>query len=804
MAHIQTRSDRLTDPLTDREQEILACLAERLTNQEIATWLHLAEKTVRWYNSQIYSKLGVSSRAEAVAKANALGLLTVPDSGLVARKHNLLTQATRFIGRQQELDELAALLADHHTRLVTILAPGGMGKTRLALESARRHIGRYSDGVFFIPLAPLASPDDIVTAIAESIGFVFYGENTPTQQLINFLRDRAMLLVLDNFEHLLVGAPLVADLVQAAPGVRVLATSRERLNLHAEIVYTLAGLDFPTWETPDDALGYDAVILFVQSAFRIRPDFVLQAEGLDLLARICRLTGGMPLGIELAAGWVDVLSLEQIANEIQRGIDILETDMRDVPERHRSLRATFEQTWHRLTSDEQIVFATLSVFRGGFTLESAEAVASANLRHLRKLAQKSLIQIETNERYAIHELLRQFGEGKLAELAELPTIQEKHAQHFADFMAERKHDSKSDKQLEAFHLFGAEFENVRVAWQYFVKTGAWEQLPKFLDSLFIYADLGTHAQELVDLLEPAVATLRALPSTAQNELVLGQILAVLSWGMTDIGFPKRGVVIGDEAIQISRQHGSLEDLVVALFHQVEALMFADQYDLALLRLEEGIPLAQTLGDVYLEAHLLRQSTSVQIYYKQNYGQAIRHAEQAQQLFDRLNMHYDLGLLFLLMGQAYVFQEQYEQAQSCFERSLQIARQFNKSPIASPDYFFLGRIAIVQGDLVLARRYLADALLILWNTGYYWLLHWPLPYITLLYVKQQAIHRAVEVLACIDPNLIFWRNNDPLIRNLREELESQLDPQSFAAAWKRGQEREFKAFVRELLAELAGE
>src|SRR6185503_15165002 len=156
------------------------------------------------------------------------------------------------------------------------------------------------------------------------------------------------------------GAQLVADLIQAAPNVRLMTTSRERLNLRGETVYTLRGLDFPTWETPDDALQYDAVKLFMQSAHRVRPDFELQARDLDFLARICRLTAGMPLGIELAAGWVDVLSLEQIATEIQQGIDILETEMRDVPERQRSIRATFDWTWERLTEDEKTAFMRLS------------------------------------------------------------------------------------------------------------------------------------------------------------------------------------------------------------------------------------------------------------------------------------------------------------------------------------------------------------------------------------------------------------------------------------------------------------
>ena len=498
MVDMSADSDGLSESLTEREQEILTCMVDGLANREIAEHLHLALRTIKWYISQIYSKLGVSSREEAITLAASWGLSAhMPDEPEPVTRHNLPIQPNPFIGRQRELAEIARLLADPSLRLLTILAPGGMGKTRLSLAAAERQLRHFKDGVFFVPLAPLGSPHDIVTTIAEHIGFVFFGENPPAQQLVNFLKDREMLLVLDNFEHLLDGAELVNAIIQSTPDIKIIVTSRERLNLSGETVYSLRGLEFPTWETPDDALEYDAVKLFMQSANRVRADFELHTDDLDFLARICRLTAGMPLGIELAAGWVDVLSLEQIAREIQRGIDILETDMRDLPERHRSLRATFEQTWRRLTSDEQAIFARLSVFRGGFTLESAEAVASANLRHLRKLAQKSLIQIETNERYALHELLRQFGEGKLTATDELPDIQAKHAQYFADFMATCQRDSKSEKHMEAFHLIEAEFENVRVAWQYFVKTGAWEQLPKFLHSLFFYADLRDHMERVI-------------------------------------------------------------------------------------------------------------------------------------------------------------------------------------------------------------------------------------------------------------------------------------------------------------------
>ena len=206
----------LPEPLTEREQEILACLVKGLSNQEIANKLYLAEKTIRWYNSQIYRKLNIGNRKEAVERANALGLLSGSPTTLV--KHNIPHQTTPFVGRKRELAKIVNLLGAAEVRLVTILAPGGMGKTRLSLEAANTQLGHYADGVFFVPLAPLSEADDVVLAIAEHLGFTFHGQESPNQQLLGFLQDRSLLLVLDNFEHVLDAARYVDDILRTASG----------------------------------------------------------------------------------------------------------------------------------------------------------------------------------------------------------------------------------------------------------------------------------------------------------------------------------------------------------------------------------------------------------------------------------------------------------------------------------------------------------------------------------------------------------------------------------------------------------
>jgi predicted ATPase len=335
----------------------------------------------------------------------------------------------------------------------------------------------------------LRSADAIVTAIASAAGFNFYAAENPEQQLLDFLSERHMLLALDNFEHLLDGATLVNAILYAAPQVRVLATSREKLNLSGETIYALSGLDFPTWETPEDALEYDAVRLFMQHARRVRPDFELRDDHLDYLARICRLTAGMPLALVLAAGWIDALTLEQIAGELQQGIDILETELRDVPDRQRSVRASFNYTWERLSDAEQDVFMRLSVFKDGFTADAAQAVAGANARHLRKLVDRALVQILQTGRYDIHELLRQYASGHLRDAGEYDQMKAAHCHYYLDFLREHESIIKSPRQLESLAAIHADHENIYAAWRYGVEQGEAEAIWQAVEALSIYVHI---------------------------------------------------------------------------------------------------------------------------------------------------------------------------------------------------------------------------------------------------------------------------------------------------------------------------
>jgi predicted ATPase len=405
--------------------------------------------------------------------------------------HNLPAQPTPLVGREAELAVLDEFIADPGVRLVTIVGPGGTGKTRLALAAAGRLLIQPAAGA--VP----GIVDHIVPAVAEALNFSFFEGGAPRQQLLDYLHEKQLLLIMDNFEHLLAGVELVTDILQSGPKVRILATSREWLQLHEEQVYPIRGLEYPDWKTATTSAGnedaaqpeygaeYTAVKLFLQCARRIQPNFRLGADDLIHVIHICDLVEGLPLGLELAATWVDILSLADIAAEIRQSLDFLETGVRNVPDRHRSMRAVFDASWQQLNQAERRLLAQLSVFRGGFTRAAAQSVTVASLRLLATLRTKSLLQYnKATDRYQIHELVRQYGAEKLAEdPGQEREVLNRHSAYYCATLQEREAGLIGSEQQTVLAEIEADLENTRLAWNWAVEQGQVERLEQVIDSL---------------------------------------------------------------------------------------------------------------------------------------------------------------------------------------------------------------------------------------------------------------------------------------------------------------------------------
>ena len=317
--------------------------------------------------------------------------------------------STPLFGRETELATLRQMVADSQCRLITLVGPGGCGKTRLAIELARSPGRLFLHGSVFVPLASVKSADLIVPAIVNALELNRDGSGETYKELLSYLIGKQIFLVLDNVEHLLEGIWIISKMIQYAPQVKIICTSREQLNLHDEWVFAVRGLSLPRGPEADDFEGSSAVNLFLQRARQAEAGLRLNAADREAIVHICQLIEGMPLAIELSAVWARSLSFQEIALEISKSLDFLSTNMRDIPERHRSLRAVFNHSWERLTREERNVLMKLSVFQGGFTRKLAEQVAQTDLDMLSGLIMKSLLQRTEEDRYDLHEDVRQYA-----------------------------------------------------------------------------------------------------------------------------------------------------------------------------------------------------------------------------------------------------------------------------------------------------------------------------------------------------------------------------------------------------------
>jgi predicted ATPase/DNA-binding SARP family transcriptional activator len=428
------------------------------------------------------------------------------------KPHNLPASLTPLIGRETELAEISDHLQDPDCRLLTLVGPGGSGKTRLALEAATNLISdtqtdRFRHRLFFISLAPLQSVETIVPTIAQALGFSFHSPDDPLQELLDYLRWKSLLLVLDNFEHLLDGVGLVAEILKRAPAVKILVTSRARLNMQGETLFPVAGLDYPALEVHavyalSDALSaapshedrnrklqdvaeYGAVRLFLHRARQVEPEFEPTTDDLRHITHICHLVQGMPLGILLAAAWMQMLTPADIVTQLsEQSLDFLEMDWCDVPTRHRSMRAVFDSSWKILTGREREVFQGLSVFRGGFTYQAAQQVVGASLRELMALANKTLLHRTPSRRYDLHELVRQYAGEKLAHsLDGGVAIWDRYSAYYATALQEWAAALKGSGQQAVLAEIEADLQNAQAAWNWAVERGHVEHCAQAIEGL---------------------------------------------------------------------------------------------------------------------------------------------------------------------------------------------------------------------------------------------------------------------------------------------------------------------------------
>lgn len=400
--------------------------------------------------------------------------------------NNLQHQPTPFVGREDELHSLVEMVSNGAS-LITLTGPGGIGKSRIALALAQHSLSHFEDGVYAVSLDSVENTNNVAGIIGENIGFSF-GGGDPKTELSNYLREKHMLILLDNFENVMDAADLISELVSNAPKLTMTITSRERLRLRGEQVFDVDAMKIPKKrdETPEMLAEFPIIKLFMQSAKRVMPGFDLNDETAQDVAEVVRLIGGLPLGAELAAGWLEMLPLDEIVQEIEKSLDFLETDLRDVPERHRSLRAVADYSWNLLGDEEREVFLKLSVFRSGFEREAAQKVAGASLRNLTNLVNKSLLTREPQGRYHIHKLLRQYGEERFKNHPDGMSTHMAFADYYITLVTKLEAVMQSAKEEAAFEALDKEIGNIRYLWRMGQEYEKFEKVDLLQGTLFYY------------------------------------------------------------------------------------------------------------------------------------------------------------------------------------------------------------------------------------------------------------------------------------------------------------------------------
>ncbi len=596
-----------------------------------------------------------------------------------------LRQRTSFIGRENEIREIVHRLNNPLCQLLTLVGPGGIGKTRLALEVAHHIRDAYRDGVYFVPLQPLQSAAHIASAIVHVLGLPVHENDDPLQKLTQYLCNHEVLLILDNFEHLIDGAELITHVIESAPDVRVLITSREPLKLHEEWQWLVSGLRFPTDGSAEPTEAYSAMQLFAERTQQIRPDFTLKPHR-EAVARICQIVEGIPLAIELAANWTKSLPCDAIAEAIQNGIDILTSREQNIPERHRSMRAVYNHSWRLLFEEERRIFERLSIFRGGFTREAAEQIDGASLGTLASLVDKSFIRQDGNGRYDIHELMRQYGAEQLERSVGTEDIANRHLAFFADYVKFCEAQLKGKEQLTALNKIEADFENIRSAWSYAVSRYDYDRIDRMIESLYWFGETRSFSGDVRALFQMAARVFE--PVTEGPAHAVWARLAIRIYQSADLA-------LIDQAFAIAESCGNQAEAAYCL-------MLRGVYDTehrhphVLEELYDALERYRRIGDDFGMAvtHL-----NINYYHGFFHDQTTikTHLNQALEQARKTGNPYHMFKFLFRRGWTYASDGQYEASEQDFTEALGIANQMGFRELAAACIGALGVIAFIHGD-----------------------------------------------------------------------------------------------------------
>lgn len=703
--------------MAERLAEVLAIPEDQKT-----LFIRLARTSLNTADLNTSDEEGDNATPQATGNAAPPTAPAAQPAPSAAPAPRLPVPATLLVGRQPEAVRIQQLIVDEGSRLVTLVGPGGIGKTRLALHMAHTLDEHFANGAIFVPLVSISNSIELPSAIAGAMSKSLAGDSSSTAQLDKLLADQSMLLVLDNFEHLLALdgdaiTALIDHILQHLPSISLLITSRERLRLGGESIFELGGLGVPTPEVNgavanNDVAASDAVILFLQRARQVSPSFALTPANRAAIVRLCNLLRGMPLGIELAAAWMRTLTPDEIATEIGRSLDFLTLADRGVPARHRSLRAAFEHSWKLLSPEEQKAAARLSLFRGGFRRAGAQAVAGASLPSLAALIDKSLVQVVTETveqegglRYEIHELLRQYLRDKLVEMGDEEAIARRHIDYFTAMAEEMEPHHHLPVSLHWVKKLRGEQGNLRAALEWSVTAHHAPELglrmAGALGRFWYMCDAWAEGREW---LRSALAAADDNTSSYYRAKALTQV-GEMEKSMSDYAASQRGY---EEALAIWRELHEEQHIAWTLFHLGTLAATLGDHAKSEQLLDESLAIYRRINEPRLVALVLIHIAGV-VMQNGDYARCRQLLDEAVPIFRTQERTNIMGVALNFQGWAHIHLGDHLLAIENFKEAYTIGQSHANQQMMGWSLRNLGMAHLTLHNLTEAEQYLRSCL-----------------------------------------------------------------------------------------------
>jgi DNA-binding SARP family transcriptional activator/predicted ATPase len=625
---------------------------------------------------------------------------------------------TPIIGRDEEIGQLTALLAEPDCRLVTLHGPGGVGKTRLAWAAAGEfgapwngppinappfNAPPFSGAVYFVPLLNAAADDGLAQAIAHALRLKLDSSRCPWEQILDQLTNRRALLLLDNFDHLTAAAHRLTQILTAAPGVKLLVTSRCRLNLYEEWLLPLSGLAYPAAADDPDPMAYSGVQLFARRARQTRPDYELTAGDLRHAVQLCQAVNGLPLAIELAAAWIRKMTCAEIAAAVQDNPVTLSAAWTNSPPQHKSFAAVNAYSWQLLSPAEQRAAGRLALFSAGFDATAALATASANEAILTALGDQSLIARLGDGRFAMHEIMRQYA---LAQLAANPAGLElgwrDYGAYFADFLAERDEQLQDGRQQAAVYAINAELDNIHAFWRQAASRGWYTQLDRALPALYLFYEITGYFHEGLRQFELAARAWLSGPAPADLSPEVRQTIGRLQIRQGLLLLYLRRLDQAEESLQAGRRN--LAAVTGAKWAQDEILALTGLGSVALRRearqearrwLEQALALAQQEDDLGAAARIISRLGIVA--GAADLAEARRFHETSLSLYEEMGNPFGVAISLNNLSHIVELEGDYDQAQILLQKSLAICLELPSRWLALIVLANLTNIAQLKGN-----------------------------------------------------------------------------------------------------------